>query len=113
MSAGRQGRPAKPPLALRYTRTLLTRFGVDTPTHGELIANNLDIEAIRQYIQADSLSYLSHEGLYSFLDPEERSSKGFCDACFTRSYPVAVNHDQEARQMRLFHAMEMQRASGG
>ncbi|HXC51816.1 MAG TPA: amidophosphoribosyltransferase [Candidatus Limnocylindrales bacterium] len=87
-------------------------FGVDTPTHGELIANNLDIEAIRQYIQADSLAYLSHEGLYSFLDPEERSSKGFCDACFTRSYPVQVNHDQEARQMRLFHAMEMSPVAG-
>jgi amidophosphoribosyltransferase len=87
-------------------------FGVDTPTHGELIANNLDTEAIRQYIQADTLAYLSHQGLYSFLDPEERSSQGFCDACFSRSYPVEVNHDQEARQMRLFHAMEMQPGSG-
>jgi len=88
-------------------------FGVDTPTHGELIANNLEIEAIREYIQADSLAYLSHEGLYAFLPPEtERTSKGFCDACFTRKYPVEVNHDQEARQMRLFHAMEMPPGAG-
>jgi amidophosphoribosyltransferase len=91
-------------------------FGVDTPTHGELIANNLAIEAIREYIQADSLAYLSQDGLYAFLppdaphpngDPADLPARHFCDACFTRNYPVAVNHDQEARQMRLFHAMEM------
>ncbi len=82
-------------------------FGVDTPTHGELIANNLGIDAIRDYIQADSLAYLSHGGLYSFLPEGERPSTGFCDACFTRDYPVAVVHDQEARQMRLFNATEM------
>jgi len=88
-------------------------FGVDTPTHGELIANNLSIEAIREYILADSLAYLSHEGLYAFLPQgTERTSKGFCDACFTRNYPVVVNHDQEARQMRLFHAMEMPPGAG-
>lgn len=87
-------------------------FGVDTPTHGELIANNLDVEGIRKYILADSLSYLSHEGLYAFLPKEERTSEGFCDACFSRDYPVAVNHEQEARQMRLFHAMEMAPGTG-
>jgi amidophosphoribosyltransferase len=84
-------------------------FGVDTPTHGELIANNLDIEAIREYILADSLAYLSHEGLYAFQPEVRPAGEGFCDACFTRNYPVVVNHDQEARQMRLFHAMEMGR----
>jgi amidophosphoribosyltransferase len=87
-------------------------FGVDTPTHAELIANNLGIEGIREYIQADSLAYLSHQGLYAFLPPATRSSQGFCDACFTCKYPVTVHHDQEARQMRLFQAMEMPPGSG-
>ncbi len=80
-------------------------FGVDTPTHEELIANNLDVEGIRKYLLADSLAYLSQDGLYSFLGGP---APGFCDACFTRNYPVSVNHDQEQRQMRLFHALEMQ-----
>jgi amidophosphoribosyltransferase len=88
-------------------------FGVDTPTHGELIANNLNIEAIREYITADSLAYLSHEGLYAFVREDIPASEGFCDACFTRRYPVEVNHDQEARQMRLFHAMELPGATRG
>ncbi len=87
-------------------------FGVDTPTHAELIANNLDIEAIRDFIQADSLAYLSHEGLYAFQESGERTSEGFCDACFTKQYPVDVNHDLEARQMRLFHALEMPGGAG-
>jgi amidophosphoribosyltransferase len=91
-------------------------FGVDTPTHGELIANNLDTEGIRDYITADSLSYLSHEGLYAFLKKKEgeetAAPRSFCDACFSRDYPVAVNHDQEARQMRLFHALEMTPGAG-
>jgi amidophosphoribosyltransferase len=81
-------------------------FGVDTPTHGELIANNLDLEGIRDYILADTLRFLSKEGLYAFRKPGEAKG-GFCDACFSRNYPVVVNHEQEARQMRLFQALEM------
>jgi len=80
-------------------------FGVDTPTHEELIANNLDVGGIGKYLLADSLAYLSREGLYAFVGGP---TPGFCDACFTRNYPVSVNHDQEQRQMRLFHALEMQ-----
>lgn len=88
-------------------------FGVDTPTHGELIANNMKVEEIREYIKADSLAYLSQEGLYAFLPKEkEPGPRTFCDACFTRDYPVEVNHDQEARQMRLFHALEMPPGAG-
>src|SRR5690606_24319740 len=81
-------------------------FGVDTPTHSELIANNRDLEGIREYILADSLAYLSRDGLYAFLGKVGRTP-GFCDACFSKEYPVAVNHDPEARQMRLFQALEM------
>ncbi len=78
-------------------------YGVDTPTHGELVANNHSIEEIRQYIVADSLAYLSQEGMYSFL---KGGTESYCDACFTGSYPVKVDGEPEQRQMRLFQASE-------
>ena len=80
-------------------------YGVDTPTHSELVANNLSEQEICKYILADSLAYLSESGLYAFLGGEQ---PGFCDACFTRNYPVAVPQDQEHRQMKLFQATEIQ-----
>ena len=49
-------------------------------------------QEIRSYITADSLDYLSWDGLYSFLDgPRE----GFCDACFTGNYPVEIPANQD------------------
>jgi amidophosphoribosyltransferase len=82
-------------------------YGVDTPTHAELVANNLSLEEIRGYILADSLAYLSQEGLYSFLGSKQ---PGYCDACFTQNYPVPVNEDHEHRQMKLFQATELKPA---
>jgi amidophosphoribosyltransferase len=80
-------------------------YGVDTPTHEELVANRLSLPEIRDFITADSLAYLSEEGLYSFMSGK---SPGFCDACFTGDYPVAVENEAEARQMKLFDALEVQ-----
>ena len=79
-------------------------YGVDTPTHGELVANKLSVNEIRDYIGADSLSYLSDSGLYAFVGGRE---PGFCDACFTGNYPVATTADHERRQMKLFEAREL------
>ncbi len=79
-------------------------YGVDTPTHGELVANKLSVDEIRDYIGADSLSYLSDSGLYAFVGGRE---PGFCDACFTGDYPVATTADHERRQMKLFEAREL------
>ncbi|MFT5040580.1 MAG: amidophosphoribosyltransferase [Hyphomicrobiaceae bacterium] len=78
-------------------------FGVDTPTSKELIANNLDLEGIREFIHADTLAYLSIDGLYSFSGGKR---EGFCDACFTNDYPVEVNRNVDHRQMRLFNILE-------
>ncbi len=61
-------------------------YGIDTPSKRELISSSKSIEEIRDYIQADSLAYLSHESLFSF-DPE-RGPKEFCSACFTGEYAV-------------------------
>ncbi len=77
-------------------------YGIDTPTREELVGSSHSIEEIRQFIGADSLGYLSHDGLYAFLRPDE--GKGFCDACFTGHYAVPVETETEARQLRLFDA---------
>jgi amidophosphoribosyltransferase len=79
-------------------------YGVDTPTHGELVANKLSVDEIRDYIGADTLAYLSEEGLYAFLGGK---GPGFCDACFTGRYPVPIGNDSERRQMKLFEAREL------
>jgi amidophosphoribosyltransferase len=62
-------------------------MGVDMATRKELVAANKTIEEIRQMIGADSLGYLSLEGLMQVVGG---SQKGFCDACFTGNYPVPV-----------------------
>jgi len=60
-------------------------YGIDTPTRQELIASSHSIDEIARYVTADSLGYLSLEGLYAALG-EART--GFCDACFTGEYLV-------------------------
>ena len=60
-------------------------YGIDTPTHEELVASHHAVDEIRDYIQADSLAYLSHEGMMRVAHAQERS---YCSACFTGQYPV-------------------------
>jgi amidophosphoribosyltransferase len=62
-------------------------YGIDTPTQKELIAANYSIEEIRKYIGADSLAYLSLDGLRAAVgDPQ----KEFCTACYTGNYPTKL-----------------------
>jgi amidophosphoribosyltransferase len=63
-------------------------YGVDTPRRKELIAANKSIEEIREFIDADTLSYLSLEGMKNACDEGERLT--YCDACFTRNYPTEL-----------------------
>ncbi len=73
-------------------------YGIDTPRRGELIASHKSVEEIREYVAADSLAYMSHEGLLKAVsDPE---GKRHCTACFSGRYPVAVNHTED--QLGLF-----------
>jgi amidophosphoribosyltransferase len=78
-------------------------YGIDTPTREELIAASQPLEEIRRYLDADSLAYLSMEGLYSFV---RGSREGFCDACFSGDYPVPIDEEPRARQLHLFEARE-------
>jgi amidophosphoribosyltransferase len=62
-------------------------YGVDTPDRDELIAANDDLEAIRKYTEADSLAYLSMEGLKQAVKDVEG---GYCYSCYTGRYPTDV-----------------------
>lgn len=73
-------------------------YGIDTQIETELIAATHSIEEIREFIGADSLSYLSIAGVLSALElPYER----FCFACFDGRYPVPVPYDTERRKFVL------------
>ncbi|WP_457623611.1 amidophosphoribosyltransferase [Persephonella sp.] len=61
-------------------------YGIDTPTKEELIASNMTIDEIKDFIGVDSLYYLSLEGMIGAANKYRQ--KGFCTACFTGNYPV-------------------------
>jgi amidophosphoribosyltransferase len=61
-------------------------YGVDTPSKRDLIAANKSVEEIRQFIEADSLAYLSLEGLLQSCQTKEKT--GYCTACYTGNYPT-------------------------
>ena len=63
-------------------------YGVDTPTKSQLIAASLSLEEICQYIEADSLGYLSLASLKAACGKE----RSYCTACFTGKYPTPVEH---------------------
>ncbi len=63
-------------------------FGIDFATHAELIAANRSVEEIREYIGADSLGYLSVEGL---LSPFGKQGGAYCTACFSGRYPLDIS----------------------
>ena len=61
-------------------------YGVDTPSKRDLIAANQSIEEIRRFIEADSLAYLSLDGMLRCCGSTD--GKGFCTACYTGKYPT-------------------------
>ena len=67
-------------------------LGVDTARRSELIAARMSVEEIKEHIGADSLGYLSVEGL---LDSVGADKGHYCRACFTGSYPVPVQLDMD------------------
>jgi amidophosphoribosyltransferase len=76
-------------------------YGIDTPTREELIAHQHTPEEICKIIGADSLGYLSLEGLRATA---RHLKRGFCDACFSDEYPVPIEDAQAPPQLSLFHA---------
>ncbi|KAB7644368.1 amidophosphoribosyltransferase [Polymorphobacter fuscus] len=71
-------------------------YGVDTPERSKLLAAQMNVEAMRDYIKVDSLAFLSTDGLYRALGEAKRNDNApqYCDACFTGDYPTRLT-DQE------------------
>jgi amidophosphoribosyltransferase len=63
-------------------------YGVDTPSKNQLIAANKSVDEIREYIGADSLAYLSLEGMKKACGEGDRTS--YCTACYTGKYPTEI-----------------------
>jgi len=67
-------------------------YGVDTPERSKLLAAKMEAEAMADFIKADSLSFVSIDGLYRAVGAAGRdnSCPQFCDACFTGDYPTKL-----------------------
>jgi amidophosphoribosyltransferase len=73
-------------------------YGIDFATRAELIANGLEVEEIRRSIGADSLGYVSLDGLISAT---QVASDRLCSACFTGEYPIRIPEDMSEGKLRL------------
>ena len=73
-------------------------YGIDTPTRKELIASSHTVDEICRYLAADSIGYLSLDGMLKATggDPAH-----FCNACFTGNYRVGIE-PEVTPQLRLF-----------
>ena len=73
-------------------------YGIDFASRAELVASGLEVEEIRRSIGADSLGYVSLEGLIESTQVEENK---LCGACFTGQYPIRIPADMSEGKMRL------------
>ena len=64
-------------------------YGIDMPTKKELIASEQSVEKIREYLEVDTLGYLSIDGMLSVM-PDQKDN--FCAACFNGEYPVSTGN---------------------
>jgi amidophosphoribosyltransferase len=80
-------------------------YGIDTPERSKLLAANHSVESMAELIGADSLAFISIDGLYRALNQGERdpAHPQYCDACFTGDYPIPLPDitDNDNRQLSL------------
>ena len=72
-------------------------FGIDFPTQAELIAGRRSIDEICRFLEADSLGYLSQDGLLAPF----RLPRAYCTACFSGTYPIDVGAVQNQAKTAL------------
>ncbi|MSO65639.1 MAG: amidophosphoribosyltransferase [Alphaproteobacteria bacterium] len=66
-------------------------YGVDTPEREKLLAAHHDLEAMRQFIQVDTIAFISIDGLYRAMGRGARNASNlYCDACFSGDYPIPL-----------------------
>jgi amidophosphoribosyltransferase len=75
-------------------------YGVDTPERSKLLAGRMDVAAMCEFIQADSLAFVSIDGLYRAVGLAGRNDAcpQYCDACFTGDYPTPLTDLAERRR---------------
>ncbi|HWJ68760.1 MAG TPA: amidophosphoribosyltransferase [Sphingobium sp.] len=83
-------------------------YGVDTPERAKLLAHKMDVAQMCTFIHADSLSFVSIEGLYRAIGETGRNDGApqYCDACFTGDYPTTLtdfDDSSEINQLELLH----------
>ena len=73
-------------------------YGVDTPERAKLLAAKLDLGGMTDFIHADSLSFVSIDGLYKALGEAKRAEirPKYCDACFTGDYPTTLTDQDDS-----------------
>ena len=78
-------------------------YGIDTPEREKLLAAKHDVKAMAELIGADSLAFISIDGLYRALGRGSRnaSSPAYCDACFTGDYPVPLTDFDKGSSRQL------------
>lgn len=75
-------------------------YGIDTDTRDQLIAANMSLDEMCEWIGCDSLAFLSLEGLHKAVSHARHD--GFCDACFTGNYPVGSFDVEDEKQLSFF-----------
>jgi len=81
-------------------------YGVDTPSKKQLIGANKTVDEIREFIGADSLAYLSFEGLKQACGEGEKTT--YCTACYTGKYPTRLIDVEEIAPAEVFKVSEFQ-----
>ena len=78
-------------------------YGIDTPDRNKLIASSHSVDEVRRFVGADTLGYLSLEGLHASVSKvlTKHEHRGLCDACFSNNYPIPLPAPVRARQLRL------------
>jgi amidophosphoribosyltransferase len=79
-------------------------YGIATPEREKLLASHMDVDQMAKFIGADSLAFISLDGLYRALGEAGRDATRprFCDACFTGDYPIPIS---DFRQGNLFASL--------
>ncbi|MBX9813662.1 MAG: amidophosphoribosyltransferase [Proteobacteria bacterium SG_bin5] len=83
-------------------------YGVDTPERAKLLAAKMDVGGMTDFIHADSLAFVSIDGLYKALGEEGRAAArpSHCDACFTGDYPTSLTDQDDAETVDQFALLE-------
>jgi amidophosphoribosyltransferase len=84
-------------------------YGVDTPNEHALLAHEMSIEDMARFIGADSLAFISMDGLYRAVGEPRRdpAAPSFCDACFSGDYPIRLTDSTTAKDGQLSFLAEV------